>query len=74
MWCKVYFNWKYIEMIFFYFFIFDIDTLKSSKNTKKKTLIWYFLVKKHFENDKKIEIKKIKTSFEKKNWEDKIKF
>jgi len=37
---------------FFYFFIFDIDTLKSSKNTKK-TLIWYFLVKKHFENNKK---------------------
>jgi predicted membrane protein len=38
----VYFAWKYIGIIFIYYFlkfIFDINTSKQSENTKKK-IIW----------------------------------
>jgi hypothetical protein len=42
---KWFFLYKYIDLIYFYFlkFIFDINTLKQSKNIKK----YYFKIKKN---------------------------
>jgi mannosyltransferase OCH1-like enzyme len=44
---KVILNLKYIKIIFFYFFIFNISMLKSSKNIKKNINL-IFLYKKQF--------------------------